>query len=117
MQTKSFLKVLTVVAALSFAGASQAAFAQTDDTASVKVQSSDLNLSTDAGAKVMLQRIRQAAKSVCGPAPTNQIDRVARLHEICVKDAVSRTVSQLNSPMITALYSGGSAPTTLASAR
>jgi UrcA family protein len=119
VQTKTFLTALTAIAALGFASAGQSAFAQSDDGASIKVQYADLNLSSDAGAKVMLQRIRHAAKSVCGPEPTSSIDRVATAHARCVKTAVSRTVSQLDSPMVTALYSGalGAAPTTLASAR
>ena len=119
MQTKSYLTVLTAVVALGFAAASQSAFAQSDDTVSVKVSFADLNPSTDAGAKVMLRRIRNAANSICGPAPTNPIDRMMGPYDTCIKETVSQAVSQLNSPLVTALYSGKtkSAGTILASAR
>jgi UrcA family protein len=119
MQTKSFMTALITVLALGAAGVSQTAFAQSDDVATVKVQYADLNLSSPAGAKVMLQRIHRAADAVCGPQSTSRIDRVARLHETCVKHAISGSVRQLNIPMVTALYTGGgeAALTTLASAR
>ena len=119
MQTKSYMTALMTVLALGAAGVSQAAFAQSDDVASVKVQYADLNLSSPTGAKAMLQRIHQAANAVCGPQSTSQIDRMARLHESCVKQAVSGSVRQLNVPMVTALYTGDgeAALTTLASAR
>ena len=119
MQTKSYMTALMSVLALGSAGVSQTAFAQSDDVASVKVQYAELNLSSPAGAKAMLQRINQAANEVCGPQSTGRIDRVARLRETCVKQAISGSVRQLNAPMVTALYSGDgeSALTTLASAR
>ena len=119
MQTKSYMTALMTVLALGAAGVSQTAFAQSDDVASMKVQYADLTLSSPAGAKAMLQRIHQAANVVCGPQSTSQIDRVARLHEACVKQAISGSVRQLNVPMVTALYTGDgeAALTTLASAR
>jgi UrcA family protein len=119
MQTKSFLTALMTVLALGAAGASQSAFAQSDETPSVTVQYADLNLSTGAGAKAMLQRIQHAANSVCGPQSSQPIDRMARLHETCVKQAISHAVSQLKNPMVTALYTdqSGAVPTTFASAR
>jgi UrcA family protein len=119
MQTKSHMTALMTVLALGAAAVSQAAFAQSDDVASMKVQYADLNLSSPAGAKAMLQRIDHAANAVCGPQSTSRIDRAARLYETCVKQAISGSVRQLNVPMVTALYTGDSdaALTTFASAR
>ena len=119
MQTKSYLTALMTILALGAAGVSQTAFAQSDDVASAKVQYADLNLSSPAGAKTLLQRINHAADKVCGPQSTSRIDRVARLHETCVKQAISGSVRQVDVPMMTALYTGDGAAalTTLASAR
>lgn len=118
MQTKSYLTAVMTVLALGAAGVSQTAFAQSDDVASVRVSYADLNLSSTAGAQTILQRIHHAANSVCGPQSSNPIDRVARLREVCVKQAVSQSVHQLNVPMVTALYAGdgGAMLTILASA-
>jgi UrcA family protein len=119
MQTKTHLTALMTILALGAAGVSQTALAQSDEVASMKVQYADLNLSSPAGARAMLQRIHHAATSVCGPRSTSRIDHMARFQENCVKQAVSRSVRQLNVPMVTALYTGDreAALTSLASAR
>jgi UrcA family protein len=119
MQTKSTTIALATVLALGAISISHSAFAASDDIASMKVQYADLNLSSTAGAKAMLQRIHHAANDVCGPQPSSKIDRNARIHATCVDQAVTGAVRQLDVPMVTALYRGdrGAAPTTLASAR
>ncbi|HEX4183151.1 MAG TPA: UrcA family protein [Caulobacteraceae bacterium] len=116
MQTKTLLTVLSAVAALGFAAQSQTAFAQSDDTVSIKVSSADLNLSSQAGAKVMLQRITTAAKSICGPAPQHPFEDLHNHFDSCVHDIVGKTVNTLGAPMVTAMNGGGTA-TALAQAR
>ncbi len=116
--TLTTLTALSAVLALGFAVAGQSAFAQTEDTLSVKVPYQDLNLSSQAGAKVMLQRIRNAASTICGPAPTDPIDRMNN-YAPCVTEVTNRSVASFNNPFVTALNGGdkSAAPTTLASAR
>lgn len=119
MHTKSYLTLLAAIAAVGFAAASQSAFAQSDAVASVTVHYSDLNLSSASDAKVMLMRIRRAAKSVCGPEPTSVFDRVSGPYRNCISESVDRAIGQLNSPLVTVLASAkpGSVQTALASAR
>jgi UrcA family protein len=119
MQTKSQMTALMTVLALGAACVGQSAFAASDDVAKVTVQYADLNLSSPAGAQAMLLRIRHAANIVCGEQPTHKIDQAGRLYDQCVSQAISGGVRELNTPMVTALYSGNrdAAPTTLASAR
>ena len=116
MTAKFHITALASVLILGAAGLSQTAFAADNDVPTVTVQYSDLNLSSTQGARSMLQRIRHAANSVCGPQTGHAIDKSARLHDQCVSQAVSRAISKLNAPMVTAIYSGAS-PTTLASTR
>lgn len=80
---------------------------------SIKVQSSDLDLSRSTGAKVMLQRIHSAAAKICGPTPSDWLHD-GRRYESCVKTTTDRAVDRLGSSMVTAMNGGGSAPVRVA---
>ncbi|HEY2661660.1 MAG TPA: UrcA family protein [Caulobacteraceae bacterium] len=118
MSAKSILTAMTALAAVGFAGAAQPALAQdraTDpDAVSVNVAFADLNLSSHAGAKVLLQRIHQAAKQICGE-PDRSLARRGEYVD-CMKTTTDRAVASVNSPLVTAMYSGKPA-LTLASTR
>src|SRR5262249_48047966 len=66
-----FLKttIATLAAASMFVAASAKAGEAHPDTSAVTVRAPDLNLNTEAGARVMLARITAAAHVVCGPQP------------------------------------------------
>jgi len=116
MTTKITLIALTSALALGFAACGQSASAQTAD--GVTVSYADLNISTAAGAKVLLQRIHAAAADACGVAPTGPLD-LQREHADCAKQVTDQTVANVNSPVLTAMNNGQSQeiPTDLASAR
>ena len=82
------------------------------DARSVTVRYADLDLSTSAGATTLYHRIRGAAKEVCGTGGTSLVE-IAQWHR-CVKDAVSDAVHTVNSPQLTALYTGKPAQTVTA---
>ncbi len=65
----------------------------------------DLDLNRDAGALVMLQRIRSAAKKVCEPEPTTLAERSA--YRTCYNSALSDALSGLHNPRVSALYASG----------
>jgi UrcA family protein len=113
MLTTSKLTALSAVLALGFVVSGQSAAAQTAETVSVKVSYADLNLSTEAGTKVMLQRIRGAAKTICAGGSD---DPVEYMYETlpCAKDATNRAVAKFGNPILTALNSGKSAPAAMA---
>jgi len=82
-----------------------------------KIRTADLNLDSDAGARVALARIHQAARTVCGDEPdAHQLQRQA-LYSTCIRDAMDRTVAQAHSARLTALNNGPARETTVASAR
>jgi len=71
---------------------------------SITVTFSDLNLESDAGARVLLRRIRNAASKICGGAPPAFELWKLQPYRDCVNDATRRAVMDLNRPLITSLY-------------
>jgi UrcA family protein len=63
----------------------------------------DLNLSSAEGAAVAYRRIKSAANEVCGTRDRFDLSQSHTI-QICINDAVSRAVAQVNSPMLTSLY-------------
>jgi UrcA family protein len=67
------------------------------------VKIKDLNLSTPEGAAVLYGRITRAANEVCGTWDRFNLSQSHAI-KICFNEAVSRAVTQINSPMLTSLY-------------
>lgn len=109
MFAKTTLTAFAAVATLAFAAASHASPAidgfSDPATMSVTVSVADLNLSNQAGAKVVLRRIHNAAQTICGGEPDIRSERFT-LYQSCVKATVARTVASLDSPLVTALNGG-----------
>lgn len=70
----------------------------------ISVSYADLDLSREAGARVMLSRLESAASSVCGGWPDiRRLDRVA-VYRACTHKAMDGAVAQLGSMKVGALY-------------
>jgi UrcA family protein len=74
-------------------------------TTSLKVSYADLDIQHDAGARVLLARLRHAANEVCAPAPDRELSSVAQF-EACFKSALDGAVSQVSSATLSGLYAG-----------
>ena len=73
------------------------------DTTPHKVVSfKDLNLNSPEGVAVLYKRIKSAAYDVCGRPDRYDLSQFKT--EICVRDAVSRAIVQVDNPMLTSLY-------------
>jgi len=107
MLNKTMLSVVAIAAALSAAPATWAATSD-DDNLTVKVRIADIDLNTASGAKAALSRIRSAAVRICGEAPDAWNSTAARQYRSCVDGVVTRTVATLNSPTVTAQFTGAS---------
>ena len=112
-----FLFAVVALGALASATASSAATIRVTDTGNARVATvryADLDLASRDGAHALIQRVRQAADAVCGGAPSlaslNDQDR----YQACVGRTVDGAVQQLNSPLVSRLYTSP-APATLAS--
>lgn len=93
--------VLVTVAVLGAAACAPGAHA--DDfavgVASRTVHYADLNVTTDAGAKVLMRRLRTAAEQVCGDVDSRQLDQAAAANA-CVDKAIVAGVRQVNSAQL-----------------
>jgi UrcA family protein len=106
VKTLRRMSVCTLVLTAALAGAAQAASAA--PAPSVKVSYRDLNVRTEAGAALLYQRIRGAARFVCG-TPGRRFEERAQWHS-CVRDAISGAVTTVHSPLLSALDAGAAAP-------
>ena len=100
--------IAIATATILLAGAAPALAQPDGRTAiSVKVTYRDLDLSSEAGAKVLYQRIRHAAVEACGGMPElRDLDRVAA-YDQCHKLAVQAGVARVNAPMLKAMANSG----------
>jgi UrcA family protein len=77
-------------------------------TNSETVSYADLNVSQEAGAKVLLSRIKGSAERVCGPRPSRFFDvRGTRAFKTCFKTAVENAVTATNQSLVMDLYHSG----------
>jgi UrcA family protein len=70
------------------------------------VSYSDLDLSRDTGAQVMLSRLQGAAMRVCGGSPDVRDLNAWNDYRACEKQAMDQAVTAVNSPMVAKLYEG-----------
>lgn len=70
----------------------------------VVVSYSDLDLSRETGARVMLRRLEFAASTVCGGQPDIHILNQLMLYRACTRKALDGAVARLGSPRVSTLY-------------
>ena len=73
--------------------------------AAEKVSYADLDLRTEHGAHVLLQRLDQAAQRLCGPEPVHSplTPRQTAMFERCVDEAVHDAVHSTGEPLVLVL--------------
>ena len=93
-----------VIASLALAAitAAPVANAQVSDLPSVTVSFAGIDANTDAGAQIMLRRIKAAAGKVCGGEPSNALDRQLKFDR-CVDQVTQSTVARLHNTRLAAL--------------
>jgi UrcA family protein len=92
---KRALVTVVILAAASFASGANAV-EPSPGASSRTVRYSDLNLNTASGAKVLYQRIRGAAKSVCGDVDSKRLEEAA-VAKACLDRAIVSSVRAVNS--------------------
>jgi UrcA family protein len=92
---------------LSIAALTASPLAMADALVNVKtevVRYDDVRLISTVGAAVLYARVRNAAERVCGgPVDTQQI-ALQKRYRTCVDEAVSKAVSEVNSPLLSQYY-------------
>jgi len=101
-QSQSTMSVIAAsLIALSWVACSAQARAAGETVVGVeKVSYGDLNLATEAGAKVLYRRLRRAADQAC----TIQGSLVNAGWRACYVKALNSAVASVNKPMVTALH-------------
>jgi UrcA family protein len=95
-------RTLIITAALALTPI--AAFA--GEASQVRVQYSDLNLDSATGVQTLYQRIQQASRELCGPAPLNRDLEQSDAYNQCMDATVRRAVERMHLPALTNLSQG-----------
>jgi UrcA family protein len=96
---------LASLTALALAGSALAQERQDMSVKSMTVHFGDLNMSTTAGATALYQRIRGAARMVCGAEDAYERGLYARLYwHRCYESAVNDAVDKVHSPLLEAVH-------------
>jgi UrcA family protein len=105
VRTNATRMALILLASAPVAMAAEAGQAvELSDAANYQVVSfKDLNLNSTAGTATLYARIEHAAKQVCGVSDHVDLARL-QLEQTCVKNAISKAVTQVGSPRLTGLY-------------
>ena len=105
MTIKNLAVGVSALAILGFAGGVHAAAnpSSNPDSHSAKVSLADVDLGTDDGAKVALQRIRSAARRVCSEDPNIRNVDLTHPYVDCLNATVDHAVGVLGSSRVTAL--------------
>jgi UrcA family protein len=107
---RALLTALTACVLVAAAAAARAGSACPEETvsavpagtAAIRVNYADLNLATDAGTRVLFQRIHAAAHKVCAVSDIRDLDGLAA-DRSCEQAAVSQAVQQVHSAQLAAL--------------
>jgi UrcA family protein len=102
LRTKLYTAIYCTLGTAALCAASvQAA----EDVPSKTVRFADLNITTEAGAKVLYSRIRAAAQDVCHDSSGG--DPIQRLGvSACIAKAIDKAVRDVNSPVLSSLRFG-----------
>jgi UrcA family protein len=94
-----------IISSLAFAAvaAAPSAYAQDASLPSVKVSFNGIDTRSEAGAQIMLRRIKLAAGQVCGGEPSIALDRQMKFQP-CVEQVTQRTVDGLNNSKLAAAW-------------
>jgi UrcA family protein len=90
-------------------GAARVQAAEQIDPLTKIVAYGDLNLETEAGAKVLYSRLLNAAKDVCVPLESRDPNHKS-LWQSCLDNAVTSAVAQVNKTRVTALHNQRTGP-------
>jgi UrcA family protein len=102
-----FAMVAILATSAAFCGPARAESAD-PEVPSVAVHYGDLDLTSDAGIKVLYQRLRVAAKQVCSAFTGFQIKDVMQ-RRACYKESLSDAVTKVNLEMLSVLHKNANA--------
>ena len=120
MTFKTAISAISAIAAIGFAASVSCASAATPsgDNVSVKVSYEGIDLNSDAGHAIMLARITQAARQICGAQPDKWQFDASHAYDSCMTSVTDRALGQLDGAKLAAdVAKGRPANLTLASGK
>ena len=96
--------IVCAAAALGLSATAQADPSMVQEQSHLDVVYGDLNLNSQAGAEVLMFRIRSAATKVCGGLPDIRELRERRFFKACFRETVAEAVGDIKSPLLAAVY-------------
>lgn len=111
MTTNNLAVAVSALAILGFAGGVHAA--SRPDLHSAKVSLTGVDLGSDEGAKVALQRIQSAARRLCSEDPGARNLDLTHPYVDCLNATVDHAVGVLGNPRVTALNAAHGKPPTV----
>jgi UrcA family protein len=110
--------LISAMATIALVAVGQSATAQTLHSAKTKqmtISFGDLNVHSEVGAGVLLNRMRMASRIVCGPEPMFLDLGGRHFYDACRKNALDNAVSDVGAPEVVEIYRGNAAATRTAS--
>jgi UrcA family protein len=101
-------KLVLLAALVASAGFATTAVAATPQARGVTVNYADLDLESPAGIERLHARLDAAARSVCGSAPTRDLDALVDWRR-CRADALENAVRAIDNAALTAHHAGTAA--------
>jgi len=92
-----------LASAFALLGAMPSNAADSRQTVSVAVNFSDLNVSKEEGASMLIGRIEAAARVACGPEPDNRNLTGHPLFVKCYNEAENNAIDHLGNPVVSRL--------------
>jgi UrcA family protein len=103
------ISALVIVGGIATVSTARAADAEPRRT--MVISYADLNVDSEAGAKVLYARLQQAAQDVCSPLESHELSVRSKWLR-CYDAALSSAVAQVNKIAVTQLYRAAVAPKT-----
>jgi UrcA family protein len=97
---KSAFRIALAAVAVS---AALSTIVRADDVRQIHVRYDDLNIHTDAGASLLLERIRHAAEQVCESSSPRDLGQLAAV-KACVDHAIATAVDAVKRPALARVY-------------
>lgn len=105
IRTKLYTAIYCTLGTAALCAASASVQAAAEDVPSKTVKFEDLNITSQAGAKVLYGRIRAAARDVCR-ASSGGDPILHQAVSACIEKAIDKAVKDVNSPVLTSLRFG-----------
>ena len=86
----------------------------TDTGREARVSYGDLDLSHEEGARILIDRVREASRLVCGDAPLLVDLDQSRAYRVCVVSTADKAISSVRSTLVQAMYQDTTRPEILA---